>query len=328
MGGLELLAATAAQPAASLVELRLQPKTASALDTLITFVEPPQRRRLQLSARTKPVAPARGAWDEGAGGEQWSNLSVSVARKKKRCAECTRPLAEASTSLLCERCVAAVATADSTPTAMAAKPECGAALPPRAQPSPAKQALASHRGDIVTLSIRRHPAGKVEVGIAREVGVAREAPKLVKVGLARSGREDGCWQLSIAAAAASSMSTPQPDPGYLATALNASAPVVGASTPSETESGAASGTTDAPLSNTAAESSDGPTLAGGVAATPAAAAKDVVSSPVARPRPKWRQRVDKALQTVGVGAAVSVGVGIGALVAVSTRLVRAKRATR
>ena len=40
----------------------------------------------------------------GAGLDQWGQLSVSVTRKKLRCAECTRPISDESESLLCNRC--------------------------------------------------------------------------------------------------------------------------------------------------------------------------------------------------------------------------------
>ena len=65
----------------------------------------PERAKIQLAPRSKPVVANR--WEErdmGAGGEQWGGLNVDAKRKKKRCAECTRPLPESCTSLLCGRC--------------------------------------------------------------------------------------------------------------------------------------------------------------------------------------------------------------------------------
>ena len=61
-----------------------------------------QRKPLLLSARTKPVSVP--VTDMGAGGSQWAQLSISGERKKLRCAECTRPIPDDSTHLMCERC--------------------------------------------------------------------------------------------------------------------------------------------------------------------------------------------------------------------------------
>ena len=72
------------------------------VDAHITFHELPQRRKLELKPRAQ-AAPA-SSWDSGDGSKQWSNLNVSVDRKKTRCAECTRPLPEGCTTMLCHRC--------------------------------------------------------------------------------------------------------------------------------------------------------------------------------------------------------------------------------
>ena len=61
-----------------------------------------QRQQLSLAPRSKPVAHDMENWEMGAGGAQWGGLNVDASRKKKRCAECTRPLT--GDSLLCSRC--------------------------------------------------------------------------------------------------------------------------------------------------------------------------------------------------------------------------------
>jgi hypothetical protein len=74
------------------------------------------RRILRIAPRTVPLAYSVTAGgtsvtasskDMGEGGRQWAALGVMGGRKKARCAECTRPLAEEeieSASLLCQRC--------------------------------------------------------------------------------------------------------------------------------------------------------------------------------------------------------------------------------
>ena len=57
----------------------------------------------------------------GDGGEQWSSLNVSLERKKRRCAECTRPLANGHSGTTCPRCVEAAAAAAAAPAAAAPK---------------------------------------------------------------------------------------------------------------------------------------------------------------------------------------------------------------
>lgn len=92
------------------VALKIEPTSSRSLNCHIKFLEEPQRQRLQLSAR-KTQAPTKDDM-MGDGGKQWNSLNVSVERKKRRCAECTRPLPEhANTqSLLCERCAASSAS--------------------------------------------------------------------------------------------------------------------------------------------------------------------------------------------------------------------------
>jgi hypothetical protein len=69
-----------------------------------------QRPRLQLSARKVQEVPRND--DMGEGGKQWNSLNVSVERKKRRCAECTRPLPDDEASaLICQRCSASLASA-------------------------------------------------------------------------------------------------------------------------------------------------------------------------------------------------------------------------
>ena len=86
-----------------------------------------QRQQLSLAPRSKPVA---SNWEMGAGGDQWGGLNVDASRKKKRCAECTRPLPLTGTSLLCERCDG------SEPSAPAAKPPLRASPPKTAEAAP------------------------------------------------------------------------------------------------------------------------------------------------------------------------------------------------
>ena len=61
-----------------------------------------QRQQLSLAPRSKPMARDMENWEMGSGGAQWGGLSVDASRKKKRCAECTRPLTSGD-SLLCSR---------------------------------------------------------------------------------------------------------------------------------------------------------------------------------------------------------------------------------
>ena len=105
-----------------LVTLQLLPTSENSLDTVITFHELAPRKALKLAARSAPTPKADLSWDSGAGGQQWSKLDVSVSRKKLRCSECTRPLADdAKSSLLCDRCMAAASTVSTLPPAVFVK---------------------------------------------------------------------------------------------------------------------------------------------------------------------------------------------------------------
>lgn len=109
---LELLAASIKPP----VTLTLEPVSGASLNARIMFnvndVAPeddaPKRRPLKLSARSSILPKATQQLDMGEGQQQWAGLSVSVDRKKRRCAECTRPLAQGADAsvLLCDRCTA------------------------------------------------------------------------------------------------------------------------------------------------------------------------------------------------------------------------------
>ena len=88
-----------------------------------------QRQQLSLAPRSKPVA---SNWEMGAGGDQWGGLNVDASRKKKRCAECTRPLT--GSSLLCERCDG------SEPSKPAAKPPLKASPVKMAEAAPEEPA--------------------------------------------------------------------------------------------------------------------------------------------------------------------------------------------
>ena len=104
-----------------------------------------QRQQLSLAPRSKPVA---SNWDMGAGGNQWGRLNVDADRKKKRCAECTRPLPLTCTSLLCERCTTPERSGQPQGTvASAAAPEDTAPSVPASAPplkaSPFKTAAAA-----------------------------------------------------------------------------------------------------------------------------------------------------------------------------------------
>ena len=107
LAALAVTSAAAADPDRP-VYLELILTSATSLHTQITFPDRPQRKRLQLAARSAPP-PTEGPWDMGSGGKQWSGLDISVDRKKRRCADCTRPLPDASSSSLCDRCVASAA---------------------------------------------------------------------------------------------------------------------------------------------------------------------------------------------------------------------------
>ena len=92
-----------------------------------------QRTQLSLAPRSKPVA--SNAWEErdmGAGGNQWGRLNVDADRKKKRCAECTRPLPYCCTLLLCERCTGQTpqGTVVSNASLEAAEPSAPTSTPP------------------------------------------------------------------------------------------------------------------------------------------------------------------------------------------------------
>ena len=63
-----------------------------------------QRRQLNISPRSQLM---QGQADgSGAGTSQWASLGVSLDRKKKRCAECTRPIAasDAGSEVFCAQC--------------------------------------------------------------------------------------------------------------------------------------------------------------------------------------------------------------------------------
>lgn len=99
--------------AAHRVSITLQPTSRRSLDVSILLEPERQRPRLQLQARSRPLDAALS----GDGVQQWSSLSVSVDRKKTRCAECTRPIPETSGSLLCARCSGRTATTTGSSTA-------------------------------------------------------------------------------------------------------------------------------------------------------------------------------------------------------------------
>ena len=96
---LEQLAAANAAPTHR-ISLRIAPQSGYSLTTTISFAPETQRRKLIVAPRSKPVSER----DMGAGDKQWSALNVAVERKKNRCAECTRPLPEGSTTSACQRC--------------------------------------------------------------------------------------------------------------------------------------------------------------------------------------------------------------------------------
>ena len=96
---LEQLAAANAAPTHR-ISLRIAPQSGYSLTTTISFAPEIQRRKLIVAPRSKPVSER----DMGAGDKQWSALNVTVERKKNRCAECTRPLPEGSTTSACQRC--------------------------------------------------------------------------------------------------------------------------------------------------------------------------------------------------------------------------------
>ena len=103
-----LAALEAARAAPALPNVALRTAGSSSLSLQLSFAAgAAERPRLKLAARSKPIA--NNEWekrDMGAGGEQWSGLNVSADRKKKRCADCSRPLADGHASLLCDRCAA------------------------------------------------------------------------------------------------------------------------------------------------------------------------------------------------------------------------------
>lgn len=110
------------------VALKLSPTSGDSLDVQLTIQEPTTRRRLALSSRSKQTEGGAEVWaqrDMGSGGNQWSNLNVTADRKKKRCADCTRPLEESCATLLCSRCTAnhAPAAAESKQVDIAAAAE-------------------------------------------------------------------------------------------------------------------------------------------------------------------------------------------------------------
>ena len=96
---LQQLAAANAAPTHR-ISLRIAPQSGYSLTTTISFAPETQRRKLIVAPRSKPVSER----DMGAGDKQWSALNVAVERKKNRCAECTRPLPEGSTTSACQRC--------------------------------------------------------------------------------------------------------------------------------------------------------------------------------------------------------------------------------
>ena len=124
-------AATPEEPAAA---------PAAAAPTEEPVADAPARPRLQLAKRSKPVD--EKTWevrDMGAGGNQWGGLNVDAKRKKKRCVECTRPLAEESTSLVCDRCAGTapppeVTASPPSKSAPDKSPLSNAALPPGSLP--------------------------------------------------------------------------------------------------------------------------------------------------------------------------------------------------
>ena len=115
--------------------LTISPTSRCSLEARISFPPEQQRKRLQLTARTKPSV-AKPAVDMGEGQQQWSKLNVSLDRKKPRCADCTRPLPDGSSSMLCDRCIkpAAASAATSKP---ALEQTATQTTAPTASPTPA-----------------------------------------------------------------------------------------------------------------------------------------------------------------------------------------------